>query len=205
MYCFFFSFYKLIINWISALVSKKTFLHSLQSQSQSFMRTNNRLEAHWCASLTFLSSRSTSVACSILCSRSSLWISRIHATRRTYGLRLFLRIIPGSLSDLSSSEVNKKSPPPLLSPSPGASFLCRLLLDHLLSRSRLLCLVSLEPMSLLAVSGRAAGSGGERGFHTVQPKHLTGTYCEVRRHASARRTTVLQKFPVRPVKASLLS
>lgn len=97
------------------------------------------------ASLTFLSSLSTSAAWSVWCSRRSRWISRIHATRLTYGLRSLLRSIPGSLSDLSIREVNKNSlPPPSL--SAGLSFLGRLLLDSLLSKSRLLCLLNLEPI-----------------------------------------------------------
>lgn len=96
---------------------------------------------------TFRSSLSTSAACSVFCSRRSRWMSRIHATRRTYGQGLLLRSIPGSLSDLSIREVNKKSLPPLLSPSAGASFRWRLLLDNLLSKSRLLCLVNLEPIT----------------------------------------------------------
>lgn len=95
--------------------------------------------------LTFLSSLSTSAACSVFFSRRSLWISRIHATRLTYGLWLVLRSIPGSLSDLSIREVNNKSLPPF-SLSGGLSFLGRLLLDSLLSKSRLLCLLNLEPI-----------------------------------------------------------
>lgn len=96
--------------------------------------------------LTFLSNLSTSVACSILRSRSSFWISLIHATRLVYGLWLVFRSIPGSLSDFSIS-ANRKSPPPRLplSPSPALSRSLRRFLEKF-SLSRLLCLLSLEPM-----------------------------------------------------------
>lgn len=126
--------------------------------------------SRWQQHLTFRSSLSTSAACSVFCSRRSLWISRIHATRLTYGLWLLLRSIPGSLSDLSIREVNKKSPPPLpplLSLSPGGSFLGRLLLDNLLSRSRLLCLVNLEPIT----PERMYRWRWWQGFYHMRPKH----------------------------------
>ncbi|KAF3849138.1 hypothetical protein F7725_015635 [Dissostichus mawsoni] len=98
---------------------------------------------------------STSPACSIFCSRRSLWISWIHATLLTYGQWFVLRSVPGSLSDFSIREVNKKSP--LLSLSPGLSFLWRLLLDTFVSKSRLLCLVNLEPITPeRMVSGRCS-------------------------------------------------
>lgn len=120
-------------------------------------------------SFTFLSSLSTPVACSVFCSWRRLWISRIHATRLTYGLWLVFRSIPGSLSDLSIREVNKKSLPPLLSPSPGLSCLWRLLLDNLLSKSTLLCLVNLEPITPESMWRRRWWEG----IHDVQPKHYT--------------------------------
>ncbi len=98
--------------------------------------------------LTFLSNFSTSVACSILRSRSSFCISLIHATLLMYGLWLVLRSIPGSLSDFSIS-ANRKSPPPRLplSLSPVLSRSLRRFLEKF-SLSRLLCLLSLEPMVL---------------------------------------------------------
>lgn len=101
--------------------------------------------------LTFLSNLSTSVAWSILRSRSSFWISLIHATLLMYGLWLVLRSIPGSLSDLSIS-ANRKSPPPRppLSLSPALFRSLRRLLEKF-SLSKLLCLLSLEPMVLLFV------------------------------------------------------
>ncbi|XP_057674571.1 glutathione hydrolase 1 proenzyme-like isoform X2 [Corythoichthys intestinalis] len=51
------------------------------------------------------SSLSTSPACSERCSRRCRWMSRIQATRWTYGLWLLLRSIAGSLSDLSIKEI----------------------------------------------------------------------------------------------------
>lgn len=104
-------------------------------------------------SLTFLSNFSTSVACSSLRSRSSFWISRIQVTRRTYGLWLVRRNIPGSLSDFSISDVNKKSPLPrlpLLSLSPVLSRCLRRLLEKL-SLSRLFCRLRREPMLKLPI------------------------------------------------------
>jgi len=101
-------------------------------------------------SLTFLSNRSTSVACSVLRSRSSFWMSLIHATRLMYGLWLVLRSIPGSLSVFNIS-ANRKSPPPpprlVLSLSPEPSRSLRRFLEKS-SLSRLLCLLSLEPIVL---------------------------------------------------------
>lgn len=93
--------------------------------------------------LTFLNSLSTSVASSIFLSRRSFWISRIQATRLTYGLWLALLSTPGSLSDLSIRDVNKKSP--LRSLSPVLSRCFRRLLEKF-SLSRLFCRLSLEPM-----------------------------------------------------------
>lgn len=123
--------------------------------------------------LTFLSSLSTSPACSVLCSRRSLWISRIHATRLTYGLWLDLRSIPGSLSDLSIREVNKNSlPPPSL--SAGLSFLGRLLLDSLLSKSRLLRLLNLDPIipsEDASVAAEAAAAAFSQ--HAARSSHST--------------------------------
>lgn len=94
-------------------------------------------------SLTFLNSLSTSVASSLFRSRRSFWISRTQATRLTYGLWLALLSIPGSLSDLSIRDVNKKSP--LRSLSPVLSRCFRRLLGKF-SLSRLFCRLSLEPM-----------------------------------------------------------
>ncbi len=94
-------------------------------------------------SLTFLNSLSTSVASSLFLSRRSFWISRIQATRLTHGLWLALLSIPGSLSDLSIRDVNKKSP--LRSLSPVLSRCFRRLLETF-SLSRLFWRLSLEPM-----------------------------------------------------------
>ncbi|XP_061703580.1 glutathione hydrolase 1 proenzyme-like isoform X2 [Syngnathoides biaculeatus] len=70
------------------------------------------------------SSLSTSAACSDLRSRRCRWMSRIQATRLTYGLRSLLRSIAGSLSDLSIKEIaagdeQRASCPEDPDPSPG--------------------------------------------------------------------------------------
>lgn len=98
----------------------------------------------WCF-CTFLSSFNTSRACSTLCSFSRVWISRTQATLRTYGLGLDLRSIPGSLSDLTIRELNNNSP---LLPIFSASW-CWRLLRKKVWLSKLLCLVSFDPMSQL--------------------------------------------------------
>lgn len=101
------------------------------------------IEHCWTFALTFLNSLSTSVASSIFLSRRSFWISRTQATRLTYGLWFDLLRTPGSLSDLSIRDVNKKSP--LRSLSPVLSRCFRRLLEKV-SVSRLFCRLSLEPM-----------------------------------------------------------
>ncbi|XP_061703579.1 glutathione hydrolase 1 proenzyme-like isoform X1 [Syngnathoides biaculeatus] len=73
---------------------------------------------------TSSSSLSTSAACSDLRSRRCRWMSRIQATRLTYGLRSLLRSIAGSLSDLSIKEIaagdeQRASCPEDPDPSPG--------------------------------------------------------------------------------------
>lgn len=139
--------------------------------------------------LTFLSNLSTSVACSILRSRSSFCISLIHATRLMYGLWLVLRSIPGSLSDFSIS-ANRKSPPPRLplSFSPVLSRSLRRFLEKF-SLSRLLCLLSLEPIVLfshrcrrsLYCSSDTKGPAHDQPLFFCQQMLLSGWYRKQRR------------------------
>lgn len=120
------------------------------------------------SALTFLNSLSTSVASSIFLSCRSFWISRIQATRLTYGLWLALLSTPGSLSVLSIRDVNKKSP--LRSLSPVLSRCFRRLLEKF-SLSRLFCRLSLEPMIAVTLKTQCYTKYEPFTFYLLQCNH----------------------------------